>query len=132
MNSFTLTGVDIKVQYSADDGKLSVQGTGLRGGHDMDFSGENLLISTSDLGTVLTAVLLASDRGGNQTRLSVLVPSGVRRADGESLADEGVISGAAIIVTDRTRSMRKTGPMQDFDVRQLSGTMDALQTELES
>jgi hypothetical protein len=50
MGSFTLRGEGIEVRYSADDGVLSVQGEGLAG-TDREFSGENVLISASDLGT---------------------------------------------------------------------------------
>lgn len=98
---------------------LSVQGDGLPGRH-REFFGKDLVISTSELGTLMTGVLLASTRDRSAIRLSVLVPSGLRKLD------EGPITGAAIIVTDRTEAMDSgPDPLQDFDVRQLSGKMQA-------
>ncbi|NKX55829.1 hypothetical protein [Arthrobacter mobilis] len=124
MESFTLTGEGIDVRFSADDGVLSVQGEGLAG-TDREFSGENVLISGSDLGTMLTVVLLDSSRDLTQVRLAVLVPSGIRDSEEEQ------VTGAAIIVTDRTRSMGPPrSPLQDYDVRPLSGTMQNRKTEL--
>jgi hypothetical protein len=117
MKSFTLTGDGIEARYSADDGVLSVQGEDLPG-TDREFSGGNLVISTSGLGTMLTGVLLESTRNSAQIRLSVLVPSGLQTLD------EAPVTGALIIVTDRTQAMDSgPDPLQDFDVRQLSGTM---------
>jgi hypothetical protein len=125
MDSFMLTGDGIEVRYSTTDGVLSVKGDGLRGS-ERNFSGDKLRVSVTDLGTLLTGTLLESDRGGNQTRLYVLVPSAIRwHGEGsESLVE--TISGVAIIVTDRTRSVRKKGATHDFEVRQLSGTMQNL------
>jgi hypothetical protein len=117
MKSFTLAGEGIEVRYSAESGVLSVQGNGLPG-NNREFFGEDLAISTSDLGTMLTGVLLASTRNRSAIRLSVLVPAGLRKLD------KGPITGAAIIVTDRTKAMDSgPDPLQDYDVRQLSGTM---------
>ncbi|WP_345151509.1 hypothetical protein [Arthrobacter ginkgonis] len=117
MKGFTLTGEGIEARYSADDGVLSVRGEDLPGTR-REFSGGNLKISTSELGTMLTGILLESTRDVSQLRLSVLVPSGLRGID------EAPVTGALIIVTDRTEAM-DTGPdsLQDYDVRQLSGTM---------
>lgn len=39
------------------------------------------------------------------------------------------IAGAAIIIRDRTRSVGKKRPMQDFDVRQLTGSVQNGVTE---
>lgn len=117
MRSFTLTGEGIEARYSSDAGVLSVQGDDLPG-TDREFSGQNLVISTSELGTILTGVLLKSTRNRSEIRLSLLVPSGLRQLD------EGPITGAAIVITDRTDAMDSgPDPLQDFDVRQLSGTM---------
>ena len=124
MKSFMLTGEGIGVRYTADSGVLLVQGEGLAG-TNREFSGEKLVISSSDLGTMMTVCLLKSSRDGTQIRLSVLVPSGIREPD------EASITGAAIIVTDRTRSMgTRRSPLQDYDVRPLSGTMQVQKTEL--
>ncbi|MDP9696651.1 UNVERIFIED_ORG: hypothetical protein J2X79_004234 [Arthrobacter globiformis] len=117
MKSFTLTGDGIETRYNADDGVLSVQGEHLPG-TDRRFSGGNLEISTSELGTMLTGVLLESTRNSAQIRLSVLVPAGLRKLH------EARVTGALIIVTDRTKAMDSgPDPLHDFEVRQLSGTM---------
>ncbi len=117
MKSFTLTGDGVEARYSADDGVLSVQGEDLPGTH-REFSGADLVISTSELGTMLTGVLLESTRNRAQIRVSVLVPSGLRKLE------EAPVSGVLIIVIDRTQAMDSgPDPLQDFNVRQLSGTM---------
>jgi hypothetical protein len=117
MKSFTLTGDGIETRYSANDGVLSIQGEDLPG-TDREFSAGNLEISTSGLGTMLTGVLLESTRNSAQIRLSVLVPAGLRKLR------EAPVTGALIIVTDRTHAMDSgPDPLQDFEVRQLSGTM---------
>jgi hypothetical protein len=117
MKSFTLTGEGIEVRYSADDGVLTVQGENLPSG-DREFSGEKLVISASGLGTMLTGIILPTARDWSQSRLSVLVPSGIREMN------EAPITGAAIIVRDRSGiNNSKRGPLQSYDVRELSGTM---------
>lgn len=121
MNTFTLTGSGLEVHYSADTDVLTVDGEGLRG-NDREFSGEGLSIVTSELGILITVVLLLSDRVGQQTRLTLLVPSSVQNGDGIDGLDN-LFTGAAIIVTDRTQAVNKRHPLQVYDVRQLSGTM---------
>jgi hypothetical protein len=117
MRGFTLTGEGVEAHYSAADGVLSVRGENLPGTR-RQFAGGDLAIATSELGTMLTGVLLESTRNASQIRVSVLVPSGLRRLD------EAQVSGALIIVTDRTEAMDSgPDPLQDYDVRQLSGTM---------
>lgn len=115
MKDFELTGEGIAVGYRADDGVLSVNAPALPG-RDGDFSGAELGIVASELGTWLTVVLLESTRDLSEVRLSVLVPSGIMRGNEEA------ITGAAIIVTDSRQSMG-TRTMQEYDVRPLSGTM---------
>lgn len=61
MKSFTLAGEGIEVRYSAESGVLSVQGNGLPS-NNQEFFGGDLAISTSNLVTMLTGVLLASTR----------------------------------------------------------------------
>ncbi|MET1089713.1 MAG: hypothetical protein ABWY04_21785 [Arthrobacter sp.] len=117
MKNFTLTCDGIEARYSADDGVLSVHGEDLPG-TEREFSGSHLEIATSRLGTMLTGVLLESTRNVSQIRLTILVPSGLRKLQ------EAPVTGALIIVTDRTQAMDSgPDPLQDFDVRQLSGTM---------
>ncbi len=120
MKGFTLTGEGIEVRYSADEGVLFVKGQGELPEDGRNFSGDDLVITESELGTILTVDLTGIRRDASQVRLSVLVPSGLWKVD------EAPITGAGIILMDKTGGafgLNRTQAKHVFDVRQLSGTM---------
>lgn len=99
-----------------DEGVLTVLGEDMPS-TAREFFGENLVIWTAELGTMLRGVLLERTRIGTQIGLFVLVPSGTWALE------EGPVTVAVITVSCRTQAMSGPGLRQGIGVHQLSGTM---------
>ena len=119
MDSFKLSGADIKIRYH--DNKLFVQGKGLPLISDTDekiFSDNSIAKSGSDLGERMTVVLLDSSRNGTSFVLHLIVPKT------SPSKEEVAINGAAILVSDFSNLVGGAPPvLQHYDVRPLTGTM---------
>jgi hypothetical protein len=121
MKSFRLTGDGYEVAYNAIDRVFSVRGPdspsgGWTSSHQNPTTSDDLVVGTSELGTTLTGAFATRD--GTAIRLFALVPSDFAGPN------EATATGAVIIVTDRTGSVRETvGPLQEIAVHQVSGMM---------
>ena len=116
--SFHLEGPSITIDYG--NGELRVDGDDhlLQQTFGSD-SADRLRTETSDIGTVITAVLLPSSRNGTKITLILLVPQ-VEFGAGVTSAD---VTGVAI-VTKQFRDVISAAPdvLQEYETRELRGT----------